>query len=61
MVKFRNLTYLQQLNLEMERMDRQRQVRGGGRSGGDSVQADAERNMRQVVEKMRFEQNNSPP
>ena len=61
MVKFRNLTYLQQLNLEMERMDRQRQVRGGGRPGGDSVQADAERNMRQVVEKMRFEQNNSPP
>lgn len=42
-------------------MDRQRQVRGGGRPGGDSVQADAERNMRQVVEKMRFEQNNSPP
>ncbi|CAJ0604040.1 unnamed protein product [Cylicocyclus nassatus] len=43
-VKFRNLTYLQQLQLEMEKADRQKQ-------------AESERNMRQVVEKMRMELN----
>ncbi|VDL74859.1 unnamed protein product [Nippostrongylus brasiliensis] len=41
-VKFRNLAYLQQLQLEIERNDRQRQE-------------ESERAMRQVVEKMRMD------
>ncbi|EPB70871.1 hypothetical protein ANCCEY_10044 [Ancylostoma ceylanicum] len=41
-VKFRNLAYLQQLQLEIERADRQKQ-------------AESERTMRQVVEKMRMD------
>ncbi|KAK6751456.1 hypothetical protein RB195_003073 [Necator americanus] len=40
--KFRNLAYLQQQQLEIERADRQKQ-------------AESERNMRQVVEKMRMD------
>ncbi|PIO57607.1 hypothetical protein TELCIR_20974, partial [Teladorsagia circumcincta] len=44
-VKFRNLAYLQQLQLEIERTDRQKQE-------------ESERTMRQVVEKMRMELNN---
>ncbi|KHJ83509.1 hypothetical protein OESDEN_16792 [Oesophagostomum dentatum] len=43
-VKFRNLSYLQQLQLEIERADRQKQ-------------AESERTMRQVVEKMRMDLN----
>ncbi|KAJ1357988.1 hypothetical protein KIN20_016274 [Parelaphostrongylus tenuis] len=41
-VKFRNLAYLQQLQLDIERSDRQKQE-------------ESERTMRQVVEKMRME------
>nr|CDJ80533.1 Clusterin-associated protein-1 domain containing protein [Haemonchus contortus] len=44
-VKFRNLAYLQQLQLEIERTDRQKQE-------------ESERTMRQVVEKMRMDLNN---
>ena len=44
-IKFRNLAYLKQMQSELERMDQQRT-------------AEAERNMRSAVEKLRKEQEN---